>query len=101
MWPSENRKTVLLSLVIAGILFGLGLPLLINYIFIAGHSIGSADIGEDYFRAVIWSLGLGVVLILMPFPREIHKFILILWLIRCLVTLGFMLVYENHYDLDA
>jgi hypothetical protein len=101
MFGNLNRVVVIISLSITGILFGMTVPYFVDYIFQAGHLIGSAQIGDDYVRALIWSLVIGIFLVLLPFPKEIHKVILGLWLGRCLVTLGFMLVYEEHYDLDA
>jgi hypothetical protein len=96
-----NRIAVIPVLVTIGILFGLLVPFFIDYIFKAGHLIGSAQIGEDYVRAICWALAIGLFLAVLPFPKEIHKVILWLWLGRCFVVLGFMLIYEDHYDLDA
>ena len=91
----------ILAALTAGLVFGFLLPQLIELVVRSGHSIGAESLGDDYLRAVVWSLVLGLVLLVIPFPRELHRPILWLWLARCLVTLFFMLAYESNYELDA
>ncbi len=86
-------------LILAGlVLFSIGL---LDLVAVMGHNIPQEAIATDYVIGVIWALFLGVLLMLVPL-RAAHRRMLIWgWAARCLVTLGFMLLYENNYGLDA
>lgn len=66
-----------------------------------GHFIPTDNVATDYVSAVILSALIGVGIFLWPFRREEKSDLLLLWLLRCGTTLGFMLLYENNYGLDA
>jgi hypothetical protein len=50
---------------------------------------------------VVWAVVLALVLTVLPLPSGDRKPLLVLWGAKCFVTLGFMLVYEYSYGLDA
>lgn len=70
-----------------------------------GHYIQSrvpqADLLTDYSIGVIWAIALTGSILLWPVPPSDKRSLLWLWLARTAVTLGFMLIYEYLYDLDA
>ena len=66
-----------------------------------GHHIPQTKFAEDYFIALLWAFFFFVVILMLPLKREDSKALLILWGVRCFVTLFFMLVYEYIYPLDA
>jgi hypothetical protein len=98
---SRNLSWSIFIFLVFGLAFGLIIPNLETLVIQSGHYIGSSNLSTDYLRAIVWALTLTAVLYVCPFPKETHGILMWLWFARCLVTLGFMLFYENHYDLDA
>lgn len=69
-----------------------------NLIVKSGHYIPSSDILLDYNIGLAWSVILGIAISFWKIPAN-HKTILLnLWLIKSIVTLGFMLAYEANYS---
>ena len=66
-----------------------------------GHNIPAPDLSRDYLIALTWAIGFGISIPMWPVPARDKRPLLILWITRCLVTLGFMLFYESYYGLDA
>lgn len=67
-----------------------------------GHFIPSANVASDYSTAIVIAFLIGIALSLAPvIPAEDRMPLLALWCLRSLTTLGFMLLYENNYGLDA
>jgi hypothetical protein len=66
-----------------------------------GHQIRQPSVHLDYLIAVVWALVLGAAILLWPASWMHRKLLLLLWIVRCVVTLGLMLVYEANYGLDS
>ena len=66
-----------------------------------GHDIPTTDKLVDYLDGVVWATFFGFSILFWPVSVEDKRALLKLWLVRCLVTLGVMLFYENIYPLDA
>jgi hypothetical protein len=66
-----------------------------------GFRIAQDYMAYDYSTGVLWAVALGASILLWPVPLADKRPLLTLWIVRCLVTLGFMLIYEEHYGLDA
>lgn len=64
-----------------------------------GSQIGTHDLKLDYCIGLTAGLALGASILV--FPKKDRQDLFILWAIRCAVTLGLMLLYENSYSLDA
>lgn len=80
---------------------GLSIPAIMLLVRFAGFRIPQANIEQDYLFGLVWALILGLTIALWPIPLRDKRNLAVLWLIRCGVTLGFMLVYEWYYGLDA
>ena len=89
----------------AGVAFALGVPLLLGLVQSLGYRIPledlSLDIALDYTKGLALAIGLGACLFALPLPREERNALAMAWLLRCLLTLGLMLLYEWNYGLDA
>ena len=55
----------------------------------------------DYFWGWIWAYALCVVVLLLPLERREKLTLLLLWVVKILVALGAMLVYEAAYGIDS
>jgi hypothetical protein len=67
-----------------------------------GHAIPAPDIQSDYVIAWLWALALGATILIWPVSRRDRNALIVLWSVKCAVTLGLMLLYENVYTvLDA
>lgn len=66
-----------------------------------GNHIHSREIQFDYSLGLLWGLAIGAAIFVAPVPDRDRSALLWLWAVRIIVTLGFMLFYENHYQLDA
>ncbi len=67
-----------------------------------GKNIPSNELSKDYLTAVLWAAILMLVLLAWPLPSKEKKILLLIWFLKCFVTLFLMLFYEAHYwDLDA
>jgi hypothetical protein len=64
-------------------------------------NIGSPDPHWDYLAALIWAVLILTVLLMLPLPAAHKRVLVVLWIARIGVTLGFMLFYEASYGLDA
>lgn len=95
------RKKELWIAAFFSLLFGTFLCLLIANIDVLGRNIPTSDVGSDYFRGVFWATILFFTVFLIPCRPEERVSLLLLWGLRCLMTLGFMLYYEYTYGLDA
>jgi hypothetical protein len=86
------------ALLFALFLIGYKLP---EIIVSMGRRIPQSDLVGDYVKALLLATVLFFVLLLVRMPAPDRKPMLLLWGAKVLVTLGFMLFYENHYGLDA
>ncbi len=94
-----NPRLQLIGLALAGVVFSYMVVWLIAHMGMFGRNIPNPDIVSDYVRGWIWAIGLAVFLAVLPIQENGQ--LLNLWLAKVAVDLGFMLVYEWHYPLDA
>ncbi|NJN66452.1 MAG: hypothetical protein HC884_06915 [Chloroflexaceae bacterium] len=80
-----------------GCIAALTTPLLVNAVVVSSRYLGVNDVLSDYLFGIGWAALLGFSILLWPVPSQHKRILLLLWLARCLVTLGFMLWYEYHY----
>lgn len=100
-WTKFPRKKDWLIAAAFSAIFGAFLCLLIANIDVLGRNIPTADVASDYFRGVFWATILFFAVFLIPCRPKERISLLLLWGLRCVVTLGFMLYYEYNYGLDA
>jgi hypothetical protein len=98
--PDHGYRRALLCLALAlattvGVLGAIGLASSL------GNHIHSREIQVDYSLALFWALAIGVAIAFVPVAEEDRTILLWLWATRIVVALGFMLIYEDHYGLDA
>lgn len=59
-------------------------------------------LGADYIAGVVWAAALGATILAWPVRADDRLLLAAAWVVKCAVTLGFMLAYEWNYDsLDA
>lgn len=99
---------LLLFIVILIMAFVLGMVYsdFLNLVPTWGHYILAVvpdnDMLRDYNIGMMWAIALGFSILLWPVPESDKRCLLWLWLAKCAVTLGFMLIYENGFGiLDA
>lgn len=81
---------------------GLAVSPFVDMVRVLGIHVPRPDILGDYLAAVLWAVALGVSIVFWPVPREDRPVLLALWAVKCVVVLGFMLLYEAFYPvLDA
>ncbi len=59
------------------------------------------DNGAEYLLGWLWAFVLCIVIALLPISNRERMALLALWFAKIAVTLGFMLIYEAAYGLDA
>ena len=85
-----------------GILIGIAAPMLSLLAEAAEpQNPVKANLTVDYAFGVAWAMLLAAALLMMPLRRTDKKVLLNLWIARCAVTLGFMLIYEKLYRIDS
>ncbi|MCK5608113.1 hypothetical protein KAR91_39900 [Candidatus Pacearchaeota archaeon] len=80
---------------------GLATSIFLDIVTALGHNIPQEDVATDYFIGLVWAITLGVTILAWPVPSKDKICLLIAWFVKSLVTLGFMLLYESNYVLDA
>lgn len=75
--------------------------LLVTHMEVFGVRIPSPNVSIDYLKGLIWSLALLVAIQFIPIPSPHKKILSTIWILKIFVTMGLMLVYEQHYILDA
>ena len=89
---------------VAAIAIGLAiaLPPFLSFVVASGANIPARDLASDYAIGVVWAVLLGASILIWPVPRSDRRALLAIWCVKCLVALGFMLLYEaNYWGLDA
>lgn len=83
--------------------FGLGVavPTFAGLLRVWGRMVPQPYIQADYLFGLVWAVALGVSLLFWPVPQRDKIPLLVLWAAKSFVTLGFMLLYEWNYSLDA
>lgn len=96
----KNATIVLIAIVvvIGGGLFVFGF---LDLVVLLGQNIPQDDIASDYVTGVIWALLIGLSIVVWPVAARDRLPLIRCWAAKCMVTLGFMLLYENHYGLDS
>jgi hypothetical protein len=85
-----------------GILAGASVGPLLAIAALLGRWIPSLHVDIDYAKGVLWAFVLGATIALWPVRREEKVALAVIWVAKCVMALGFMLVYEWNYDtLDA
>lgn len=102
-WFIARKRLWIGALVV--LILGVGTLLMFGFLDLVielGSNIPQADIGSDYMIGVIWAAFLGVSILAWPLPFRDRKALMVVWLIKSVITLGFMLLYEANYEtLDA
>lgn len=88
-------------LLLAAIAFAGLLPFALDLVQILGYKIPIQDRANDYTKAVILSVTLGIIIFGLPVRSDDKKNLLILWMAKSFVCLVVMLFYEWNYGLDA
>ena len=96
-----NKSLTPLWILIFGISLGLLIYILIQNVPALGHNIPTSDVSSDYFRGLVTAVLLGGVVFILPVHFNERVPLLLLWILRSTLTLGFMLYYEYRYGLDA
>ncbi|NUM87690.1 MAG: hypothetical protein HUU37_00660 [Bdellovibrionales bacterium] len=98
---------VLLLLVLAAVT-GILVPDLLDAIDAVGRNVYKLTLGlerdnaiDDYLLGVAYAGGILLSIVFWPAPRGDKAHLLALWIVRCFVTLVFMLIYERVYSIDA
>ena len=91
-WP-------LLAALVAGIV--LIVPRYLEMVAAFGHDIAQSDMQTDYLKGLLWALFLGGTIFFWPVSAHSKRCLLHGWLAKIVVTLGFMLFYENHYGVSG
>ncbi len=89
------------SLILLAVAIGGAIPLLLHQVILFGHFIPQTEICADYVIAASWAMAIALSIFYWPIPQSHRRALLILWTCRMGVTLLLMLIYENHYGLDA
>jgi len=88
--------------VIGGCVVGITAISVLDIAVSMGRFIPQSDIVSDYVTAFCWALILGAFIIFFPVSKKDKSGLLIVWFVKIVVTLGFMLIYENnYYGLDS
>ncbi len=98
---SALKKILPFLFLFSGIAVGALIPEYSKWITVLGKRINSPDMATDYIIGVLWAIGIALSIPFWPVASLDKKHLLRLWMVRCTVTLGFMLIYEFHYPLDA
>jgi hypothetical protein len=87
--------------IVTALLVGFATPAFLEGIRVLGRHIPQTAIERDYLVGLLWATLLAVSVAIWPVPSQDKRALLVLWLAKVFVTLGAMLAYEWHYDLDA
>lgn len=72
-----------------------------DFVVYMGHNIPQQDMTTDYVYGLTWAMFLAISIFFWPVPARDRQMLVWGWFAKILVTLGFMLLYENNYGLDA
>lgn len=105
--PDPPFKLLLFAVILViAVIFGMAYGDFLHLVPAWGHYILAVvpdnDMLRDYSIGMMWAIALGFSILLWPVPESDKRCLLWLWLAKCAVTLGFMLIYENGFGiLDA
>lgn len=80
---------------------GACVPGFLGLVGVFGWRIPQPEIHADYLVGLAWSVLLGLSIFVWPVSRGDRFALVLIWIIKSAVTLGFMLLYEYKYGLDA
>jgi hypothetical protein len=85
-------------LVASGCAAAIAAPTFVELVsFLGQYLYPLENILTDYLIGIMWAAVLGFSILLWPVPTHHKKILLLLWLVRCIVALGFMLLVEYRY----
>ncbi len=96
-----NTKQLIVFGCLAAFYLGTSISLFVQWVSSSGHNLVNIQGADEYLIAIFWAFSLAGVLFTLRLPWLVRKHLLLLWGVRCLVTLIAMLFYESHYNLDA
>ena len=99
----DKYKPVLLPLLLLASILGLALitPGFLGLVEVLGKRIPQNNIRLDYVKGAFWAIFLGSTILFWPIRLSDKKALMWIWLVKCLVMLGFMLFYEYYYQVDS
>lgn len=103
-WQKNERlpRLIPVLLIIAACAVALASPFIVELIAIMGEPLRRDDVISDYLVGLIWTIVLGISIFFWPVPPQHRQALLWLWLVRAMVVLGVMLLFEYYYKgLDA
>lgn len=86
---------------IIGLVAGLSAPMILNMAVFFGRHIPQDNLYMDYTVGLLWAILLGAGILAWPVRFSDKKTIAVIWMIKIIVVLGFMLFYEYHYSTDS
>ncbi|MBU3967372.1 MAG: hypothetical protein KKG76_08375 [Euryarchaeota archaeon] len=99
---THNKWWTYVLIATCGIGIGLVVPGFLDIVTALSRNIPQEDLATDYFTGLVWAIVLGASILFWPIPVRDKTSLLVVWLAKSLVTLGFMLLYEANYSsLDA
>ncbi len=101
MVSEDTRSLPRLLPVVLAVAVGAAVPTFAGLLQVWGRSIPQPHIQADYLFGLVWAMVLGVSIFFWPVPWRDRLPLLVLWTAKIVVTLGFMLLYEWNYSLDA
>lgn len=72
-----------------------------DFVVFMGAQIPQTDLAGDYLIGLTWAIFLGMSIFFWPIPSRHRPMLLSAWFAKCVVGLGFMLIYEYNYGIDA
>lgn len=82
---------------------GLSAPAVIEMAVTLGNGLvpyPGKDLATDYVVGVLWAAAIGVTILAWPVRRRDKGPLLWIWVVKSMVTLGLMLLYEYRYGVD-
>lgn len=97
------RQPVRASVIGLALVTVLAAPIVWRLVDASSWRVAGTGGAEAYLWGLGWAALLGAALLAWPVPKAHRATLLLLWWVKVLVALGFMLVYEAHYmtELDA
>lgn len=98
---TTSSAKLYLSGLIVSLIIVLATPRLLDIVAALGHQFFQTDMASDYLKGVLWALFLGAGILFWPVSSRDKRLLLLAWCGKVVVALVVMLLYEDHYSLDA
>jgi hypothetical protein len=95
------QKAIPVIMLFSGFAVGGMVPEYARFVGEMGSQFAQPDMATDYAIGLIWAIAIAISIAFWPVSRVERRDLMRLWMIRCFVTMGFMLFYEYNYGLDA